>query len=119
MGLKEGQWGWGVRGKKFQLHHKTFLAIVLCAWKPHAHVRVRLLTRTVGKNLKIQPPRGLGGYPNFFFTPNLIFFVTRNAVQNFKIVAQLLLGLFWLLKKILLIIVASLATAEVSAGGLG
>ena len=80
MGLKEGQWGWGVRGKKFQLHHKTFLAIVLCAWKPHAHVRVRLLTRTVGKNLKIQPPNGAWGYPQFFFTPNLIFFVTLNPI---------------------------------------
>ena len=81
-----------MRGKKFQLHHKTFLAIVLCAWKPHAHVRVRLLTRKVGKNLKIQPPRGLGGTPNFFFTPNLIFFVTLNSVQNFKTVAHTLLG---------------------------
>ena len=45
-----------------------------------------------GKNLKIQFPRGLGGYPNFFSTPNLIYFVTINSVQNFKTVAQLLLG---------------------------
>ena len=45
-----------------------------------------------GKNLKIQFPRGLGGYPKFFFTPNLIYFVTINSVQNFKTVAQLLLG---------------------------
>ena len=43
-------------------------------------------------------------------------------MQNFKTVAYLLLGYFWLVKmkfkKILLIIKASLATAEVSAGGL-
>ena len=45
-----------------------------------------------GKNLKIQFPRGLGGYPNFFSTPNLIYFVTINSVQNFKTVAQPLLG---------------------------
>ena len=51
-----------------------------------------LLTRTVGKNLKIQPPRGLGGTPNFILTPNLIFFVTINSAQNFKTVAQPLLG---------------------------
>ena len=38
-------------------------------------------------------------------------------MQSFKIVADLLLGYFWLvkIKKILLIIKASLATAEVSA----
>ena len=45
-----------------------------------------------GKNLNIQPPRGPGGYPKFFFTPNLILFVSINSVQNFKIVAQPLLG---------------------------
>ena len=42
-------------------------------------------------------------------------------MQNFKIVALLLLGYFWLvIKKImeLLIIIATLATAEVSAGAL-
>jgi hypothetical protein len=45
-------------------------------------------------------------------------------MQSFKIVAYLLLGYFWLVKKkmkkkikIVLIIKASLATAEVSAGG--
>ena len=44
-------------------------------------------------------------------------------MQNFKIIAYLLLGWFWLVKKkmikkikILLIIKASLAIAEVSAG---
>ena len=41
-------------------------------------------------------------------------------MQNFKIVAYLFLGYFWLvkmmIKKILLIIKASLASAEVSAG---
>jgi hypothetical protein len=41
-------------------------------------------------------------------------------MQNYKIVAYLLLGYFWLVKKkmikILLMIEASLATAEVSAG---
>ena len=45
-----------------------------------------------GRNLKILFPRGLGGYPKFFFTLNLIFFVTINSVQNFKTVAQPLLG---------------------------
>ena len=43
-------------------------------------------------------------------------------MQNFKIVALLLLGYFWLvMKKMmleLLIIIATLATAEVSAGAL-
>ena len=63
----------------------------LCAWRPHAHVRVRLSCARE-ENLKIQPPRGLGGYPKFFFTPNLILFVSINSVQNFKIVAQPLLG---------------------------
>ena len=32
----------------------------------------------------------MGGYPNFFLTP--IFFLTINSVQNFKTVAQPLLG---------------------------
>jgi hypothetical protein len=44
------------------------------------------------ENLKIQTPRGLGGYAKFFFTLNLILFVSINSVQNFKIVAQPLLG---------------------------
>ena len=44
------------------------------------------------KTLKMQSPRGLGGYPKLYFTPNLIFFVTINSVQNFKTVAQPLLG---------------------------
>ena len=89
MGLKEGQWGWGVRGKKFQLHHKTFLAIVLCAWKPHAREASHAHG---GKKPKNSTPKGAGGYPKFFFTPNLIFFVTLNSVQNFKTVAHTLLG---------------------------
>ena len=29
-------------------------------------------------------PVGAGGVGTIFFTPNLIFFVTRNCVQNFK-----------------------------------
>ena len=45
-----------------------------------------------GKNLKIQFPRGLGGYPKFFFPPNLIYFVTIDSAPNFTTVAQLLLG---------------------------
>ena len=48
--------------------------------------------RAQGKNLKIKPPRGLGGYPIFFFTPILILFVSINSVQNFKTVALPLLG---------------------------
>ena len=63
------------------------------------------------------------GFPNFLFTPNLIFFVSRNSVKNFKVVAQLLVGYFWLvMKKIkikeLLILIATLATTEVSVGAL-
>ena len=38
------------------------------------------------------PIKGLVGTPIFFLTPNLIFFVTINSVQNFKTVAQPLLG---------------------------
>ena len=49
----------------------------------HAHGR---------KNLKSKFPRGLWGVPQYFFTPNLIFFVTLNSVQNFKTVAHTLLG---------------------------
>ena len=45
-----------------------------------------------GKNLKIQFPKGAGGVPQIFFTPNLNYFVTINSVQNFKTVAQLHLG---------------------------
>ena len=45
-----------------------------------------------GKNLKIQPPKGLGGNPNCFSSPQTLFFVSINSVQNFKIVAQPLLG---------------------------
>ena len=45
-----------------------------------------------GGNLNIQPPQGLGGYPIFFSTPNLILLVSINSVQDFKIVAQPLLG---------------------------
>ena len=48
--------------------------------------------RMGGKNLKIQFPRGLGGYPKFFFTLDLILFVSINSVQNFKTVALPLLG---------------------------
>ena len=53
-------------------------------------VRVRL-SCAWRENLKIQPPRGLGGTP-FFFTSNLILFLSINSAQNFKIVAQPLLG---------------------------
>ena len=51
--------------------------------------------------------------------------VIQEVMQNFKIVALLLLGYFWLVIKMkkmkmmeLLIIIATLATAEVSAGAL-
>ena len=49
--------------------------------------------------------------------------MTRNSVRNFKVVAQLLVGYFWLvMKKIkikeLLILIATLATTEVSVGAL-
>ena len=56
-----------------------------------AHVRVRLSCAR-GENLKIQPPRGLRGYPKFFSHPNSYFFVTINSVQNFKTEARPLLG---------------------------
>ena len=49
------------------------------------------------------------------------FLVIQEVMQNFKIVALLLLGYFWLVMKIkkeLLIIIATLATAEISAGAL-
>ena len=48
--------------------------------------------RAQGKNLKIQPPRGPGVDLKFFFTPNLILFVSINSVQSFKTVPQPLLG---------------------------
>ena len=57
---------------------------------PRARAR-KALMRT-GENLKIQPPRGLGRVPQIFFTPNLILFVSINSVQDFKIIAQPLLG---------------------------
>ena len=49
--------------------------------------------------------------------------MSRNSVKNFKVVAQLLVGYFWLvMKKIkikeLLILIATLATTEVSVGAL-
>jgi hypothetical protein len=57
-------------------------------------------------------------YQNFVKDCNLIFLVTHDHMQNFKIVAYLLVACFWLvMMKNLLIIKASLATAEVSAGG--
>ena len=49
------------------------------------------LMRTGGKP-KNSTSKGAGGVPNFFFTPNLILFVSINSVQDFKIVAQPLLG---------------------------
>ena len=90
------------------------VSVRTCACDSHAHG---------GKNLENWPPWGLGGFPNFLFTPNLIFFVSRNSVKNFKVVAQLLVGYFWLvMKKIkikeLLILIATLATTEVSVGAL-
>ena len=45
-----------------------------------------------GKKPKNSTPKGAGGLLQFFFTPNLIFFVTFNSLQNFKTVAQPLLG---------------------------
>ena len=63
------------------------------------------------------------GYKKFVFRSKLILLVIQEVMQNFKIVALLLLGYFWLvMKKIkikeLLIIIATLATTEVSAGAL-
>ena len=63
----------------------------LWIWISNCSVRMKA-PRAQGENLKIQPPRGLGGYPKFFFTPNLILFVSINSVQNFKTVAIPLLG---------------------------
>ena len=68
--------------------------------------------------------RGEGGVLEFFLSSRLILLVIQEVMQNFKIVALLLLGYFWLvMKKIkikeLLIIIATLATTEVSAGALG
>ena len=77
--------GWRIR-----VHEDTTLS---CA----RHARGAFM-RTRQKNLKIQSSRGLGGYTKFFSTKNLIFFVTINSVQNFKTVAQPLLGekfLWW------------------------
>ena len=45
--------------------------------------------------------------------------VTKDPMQNFKIVASFLLGYFLLVGEELLIIKASFATAEVSARGCG
>ena len=63
----------------------------LWIWISNCSVRVKA-PREKGKNLKNQTPRGLGGYPKFCFTPNLILFVSINSVQNFKTVALPLLG---------------------------
>jgi hypothetical protein len=38
------------------------------------------------------PTGGQGGSLNFFFASNLIFLVSKNPMQNFKTVANLLLG---------------------------
>ena len=61
-----------------------------------------------------------GEYQIFFKDSNHILLVTQDHMQSFKIVAYLLLVYFWLVQKEnekdLLIIKASLATAEVSAG---
>jgi hypothetical protein len=64
---------------------------------------------------------GEGRVSDFVKGCNLILLVTQDHMQSFKIVAYLFLGYFWLVKKMMiktaLIIKASLATAEVSAGG--
>ena len=57
---------------------------------PRARARLALM-RTGGKP-KNSTSTEAGGYPKFFFTPSLILFVSINCVQNFKIVAQPLLG---------------------------
>ena len=63
-----------------------------------------------------------GGDLDFFLSSRLILLVIQEVMQNFKIVALLLLGYFWLVIKMkfeeLLIIIATVATAEVSAGAL-
>ena len=43
------------------------------------------------KNLKIQPPGGKG-VPQILFRPKSYFFVTNTSLQNFKIIAQSILG---------------------------
>ena len=61
--------------------------------------------------------RGEGGVLEFFKSSMLILLVIQEVMQNLKIVALLLLGYFWLVITMeLLIIIATLATAEVSAG---
>ena len=69
----------------------------LWIWISNCSVRMKA-PRAQGENLKIQPPRGLGGYLNFFFTPNLILFVSINSLQSFKTVVPPILGkksLWW------------------------
>ena len=55
-----------------------------CAWGFHAHG---------GKKPQNSIPKGAGWVPQFFFSPQILFFfVTINSMQNFKTVAQPLLG---------------------------
>jgi hypothetical protein len=57
-----------------------------------------------------------GVYQNVLKSSNHILLVTQDHMQSFKIVAYLLLGYCWLVEGGLLILKASLASAEVSAG---
>jgi hypothetical protein len=43
--------------------------------------------------------KGDWGFPFFFKTPNLIFFVNQNSMQNFRTLGQLLLGQKYVARK--------------------
>ena len=83
--------GQSYMGEKFMWGGVVEGKFRLWIWICNCSVRIKA-PRAQGENLKIQQPRGLGGYPKFFFTPNLISFVTITSVQNFKTVAHPLLG---------------------------
>ena len=54
-----------------------------CAWGFHVHG---------GKKPQNSTSKGAGWVPQLFFHPKSYFFVTFNSVQNFKTIAQTLLG---------------------------
>ena len=74
--------------QKFLYHSFTPSRLFWVSDKDVEGIRAHESLTRMGEN---GPPLGLAGFPNFFLIPNL-FFVTRNSVQNFKSVAQLLLG---------------------------
>ena len=57
---------------------------------PGARAREALMP--TGRKPKNSTSKGAGGVAQILFTLNLILFVSINSVQNFKIVAQPLLG---------------------------